>query len=371
MTNWYRLAKNQAVFTPEDIYAIYSMRALPEKDLDRKLFEALAAKLNNIREYYLDYLTKAVAKELQHILPPDAAIDIDEAQNNPYVTIPTYKEWNKRPNLNMDYETAARNTDIKFNSNVEKRLHNAITQYQQGTPTNSAKADAVFCFNELPWESSYGGPLWAKIAEWTHKLYATPPIKLSGNKIDKKQYDQLLYIIDTINSLHHNTERVLNNLPHGEGKWLTSALEIIKYMPSDLGLAYLANNPTLTRALKQEKMLSTDYAQQPQTIQEAISQMMNKMTQAEKYKLLYTASPIVAQKLLQVPGLDLTPMLDNINVIRHSDLLLKILEYILHNQGIEPLIYAIKYSLFRDGIIRNPAVYDFLKSLNDPRVKEI
>lgn len=366
--NWYEMSR--VVFKPKDIYTLYALQGMPIETLHENLriFEKAAKKLNEIREYYLEHLCVQVAEELEHMLSGNA-YDENEALESPYFNSVDvgFEEWlndnyydyqqpeeeeekKEIPSYMMeelygDYMNQVYDS-IELNLDIEEMLVDAISAYGKWQPTKDAMEKAVFCFTELPWESAYGGQPWADIARWTYELYKTPPVDISlihEGRVEaaKRQYDRLLYVIDVINSLHHNTGAALIDLPEGEGRWLTSVLEVIKHMPNQLGLALMSGNPQLLRAVKEYYRILPGYYQQPRTPQEAILQMAESMPEPYWKEFLLAAHLPVIDILLKTPGLDLTTLVSNTTVVQSPTLLQQVLKYIADNQGMEALKLAI------------------------------
>jgi len=182
--------------------------------------------LNYIRSYYLNHLTKEISHELAH-----AAEEI---------------KWDQFPEHSLRMEAM---DDI---SNVVNRF------YLWGLNTTDF-IKARHYFGDYKWSGFYGGARWEEITEWTQKLWA-------AGEIPQQRYNEelfvkiadVVFIIDTIHSLQHNRNLILEDLPHGEREWLDVALEIVKHSKSSWHIMDKMSDMELKKQLFRNRMVAQE-----------------------------------------------------------------------------------------------------------------
>jgi hypothetical protein len=118
---------------------------------------------------------------------------------------------------------------------------------------------AIFWFRELPWGQYFGGPKWELIAKKILELYKLPELKSlekNENKWNVIRYNlsflrELVVLIDTLNSIAHNSNIVLSDM-RGIGGWFLFALEAKKHAKHPASLALLAKNYGLLKYYHKE-----------------------------------------------------------------------------------------------------------------------
>jgi hypothetical protein len=222
--NWYKIAITQSEF-----YDFYGYSSLTEESLKENpvLLYGMIEHLNYIREYYLIYLVDHINSELFHSLE---------------------KAYVKKSTATMTSEERSELEEMR----TEIRGNFAYDRY-----TNIDFDSAIKIFRDYQWVEAYGGEAWAKISEWTQKLWEVgeiPQEKFSQSLFNKMQ--RLTMVIDTIHSLEHNTNKVLVELPESEREWMQIALEIVKSSQSDFHLLPLLENKKLKDQINKNRMVS-------------------------------------------------------------------------------------------------------------------
>ena len=222
---WYKIAIKQ-----KELYDLYSLAALSDEAFANhpELLYDFINKMNEIREYYLTYLLDQISGELYYVKPSYEAAKITNSEEDENF-------YDKLNDIILKLEYCVNNLDSCNLSNVN---FDKIMHY----------------FNDLKWESAFGGKLWGDITYWTKELYNFSPItNFKYSPVLMQKIRRLFMILDTINSLHHNTGSVLNDLPNDEFQWLIYGLENIKDAENPIELAYLSGNQELADIYKREE----------------------------------------------------------------------------------------------------------------------
>lgn len=364
MPNWYKYTKR--AITPNDLYNIYALYGLSPETLsyNRELFRETARTINRIRSDYLQILFEEIADELmQAVNNTFASLHIGILTHDKYGKYPydLFKEWlqdeygisvDKLPKnrykilTDKFYSMLARDVGIGEKQKLE--IKNVANKIRHGDISPQTISRAIHIFSTLPWQANYGGPPWANITKWAYELYKAPPVDLGLIDVDpqraKEQFDNLLAVVDVINSLHHNTGWVLSRLPKQQTTWIENALEMIKHSPDPLVLAYLANNPSLVKELRREHATKPDKI--PANLLDAILHMMQNVKNPMRELPIQELVP----HLLKFP-VDLSQLLMEERVVASKYAPLIIEHMISHlgrertKQIIEQLPSHIKFSL--------------------------
>jgi len=205
--NWYKQA-----LTEKQFYEFYAYSGLTEEDLKNNpvLLFNMIEHLNYIRKYYLNYFLKEIPEELKHA------------------------RWNAR----MNEETLDTLSELIATFD----FHDF--------------EEAILYFSHYIWEEGMGGAPWAEIAQWVDRLWKIGEISQEVYSIKlMKHILELIFIIDTIHSLQHNTNIALVDLPQQEKIWLRIALEIAKHTETPYQMAQLSKNKELIQHLRTQDQL--------------------------------------------------------------------------------------------------------------------
>lgn len=234
--NWYRIAFKKEAITYQDFFKFYALSAIPNEVFKQNpvfLYEFIEH-LNIIREYYLDTLLKEIAEELFH-WGGEAVGDygVPKRRNTIY-------EENKVTTLRK-----------KFFS--KKLTHSDFSLVKEIFQDKEGQTDGSIPY---AWDPGYGGEAWALVAEWVEKLYFFDYLEqgeFSEGLITSAK--RLAFIIDTINSLEHNTNMVLKDLPNKEQVWMADALEVVKNATHPSQLAHLSEDADLQKLYKKDVLM--------------------------------------------------------------------------------------------------------------------
>jgi len=253
--NWYKLALKQ-----QDIYEFYAYQGLSDETLMRhpELLYDFVMKLNSIREYYLDYLWKEISDELEYIFGRKALFS------------QVFQEPEK----------------ISHMKSMEKaKVLSVINAIKSHKITPTIINAAMFYFNNLPWRKVYGGPLWAQITYWAYELYKINIISPIPAVTLIEETKKMARAIDTIHSLHHNNDFVLDQLPQGEARWLQPVLEIIKRLPDPRVIAQMSGNRALMNVYKREEISSRPPLSIPDTLAQMFANSELNQTKLDFYNM--------------------------------------------------------------------------------------
>jgi len=308
--NWYKLAQKiqESIqyrgLQPQDLISFYATQSLTDETLREypNLFYDFIEQINAIREYYLNFLIPRIMRELGH------AIDECEALESGEIDYEIYSFGEYLGDFNIDTEDEDYDEDDILEQYMDYMSENNIRQegviaYADETDiielrekTHLSNADfvrVIELFEDLDWSHNYGGESWAQITIWTQKLYHVPPLNVHNNPNTVLLHARnLVYIIDVINSLHHNNALVLGDLPNREGYWFSGILEFVKHIPSVLGLSYFSKNPELMRAARSEARF---FLADSQNIKEILYNMLLNMNDFDRYSFLTSVNypPII------------------------------------------------------------------------------
>jgi len=301
--NWYKTALTKLAMTHKEFFEFYALQGLSNEALKENpvmLFRLIEI-VNEIREYYLDYLLKTIAKELRHAKPL-----ISNLGSRHFLS-------NQTEEHELDYLERVRTILEKSPLQVNKEMQDYVLRV----------------YNLPVWEGGYGGVLWFRISSWTFKLLNIGVIEQGYyNEVLLQKLREAIHIIDVINSLEHNTTLVLVDLPQKEHQWLGVALDTVFKSPDPVYLADLSGNAGLSElyrteilSLEQKREFATDI-QGTEDILKFFSYYFSVSKSDDKYK---------------------TEILNVINKIQNT--------------------FALYYILFKGGFISNFIAFD-LSSLN-------
>ena len=271
--NWYKIA-----ITEKQFYEFYGYIALPQEVFKDNpvAFYTFIEILNSIRDYYLPELIKCIQRELLHA--SEQSYDgFDYAiSKNLFFKYPKYYEGFGQLNLQQwidkhwEEECEYYGVEVTDTTHCEE-AYEEFYGSAQASPLKEVYVnfinDLIFdidsltlkdfklmreLFTELPWDSSYGGELWALVCDWTWELKAIGEIQqVSYNFSTLQKMQKLAMIIDTIHSLEHNTSNILSNLPNGEYAWLSKALDTVELEEEPRDVAKESGNRELIKLYHQ------------------------------------------------------------------------------------------------------------------------
>ena len=225
--NWYKRAITESEFY--DFYGYSSLDFDSLKDNPKLLYDMIDH-INYIREYYLQHLIGKIAMEIYHGEHHIVALKGEYGMGDDERKI----------------------VDEKISKLFERFMNNSIDSL-----TIKDFGEAYNIFNNFEWTDVFGGKLWAEIVRWTQKLW-------QAGKIELRKYDENLFnnmyraimAIDTINSLEHNTNSVLIDLPNQEYVWIKKALDLVKNVKKSYNLVSLLENIRLKEHIMKNRMMA-------------------------------------------------------------------------------------------------------------------
>lgn len=126
--------------------------------------------------------------------------------------------------------------------------------YRADIINNSDLDAAKYWFSVLPWNDIFGGKPWADVVDWTKELRGVGNIaQEEWNPGLMQTVRKLIFILDTIHSISHNTNMLLVDLPEKEKEWLFLALEIVKHS-KPVTSAFLSQDKKLMEYYRREKL---------------------------------------------------------------------------------------------------------------------
>jgi len=304
--NWYKIAQKiqekieKRGLKPEDLFFFYSIQSLSSEtfvDNPDILYDFIEL-INSTRKYYLDFLVPRIVRELGHSLDEPEAMYTDnwEIDEEAY----SFSEWLEEEGFKEgEYdEDQVYSQYVDFMEEAQYVIYESVVGYEDEEIIEEIQSklsdsmvfsnkdfdDIIFLFKDLPWSESYGGLAWAIITKWTKKLYFAPKVNISGdiNSV-LQQARNLVYILDTLHSLHHNNALALSELPNGESQWITGVLEVAKYAREPLFLSYFADDTQLAYAIYKEVLLN---GEKPKNQKEFLQDMLIDMPEYNRYIFL-------------------------------------------------------------------------------------
>jgi len=299
--NWYKTAKDYSNLSekglkPQDVMSFYALQSLSNEGFKEHpdLLYDFVEQLNVIREYYLDFLLPRIARELYHSMDETAeALEYSWDYDYDYLSLEDFvvemgwedKDENRQQDEYLNFLESNNATVCSLPSGTQREISYLATDLEHGKNINVLNFDRIiFFFKDLDWTSGYGGETWAEITEWTKQLYLTPPINIQQNfNLLLPKARELAVLIDTINSVCHNSDLLLRELFGYKGVWFKDLLDIVKYSPSKLGLSYFSRNPKIMRALYEDAKLEgfSPYGQI-----EFVVQLLQNMRAGQRFQFL-------------------------------------------------------------------------------------
>jgi len=239
--NWYKIAISQ-----EDFYKMYAYEGLSDEDLRNNpvfLFEMIEH-LNHIRIYYLEYLFKEIGDELNHILAPGSESGCFSRLKSVIEDSIAYKE-----------SFLSNQAPYVLKGEIKERIKDVVHRFYRADIINNSDLDAAkYWFSVLPWNDSFGGRPWADVVDWTKELRGVGNIaQEEWNPGLMQTVRKLIFVLDTIHSISHNTNMLLIDLPEKEKEWLFLALEIVKHS-EPVTSAFLSQDKKLMEYYRREKL---------------------------------------------------------------------------------------------------------------------
>jgi hypothetical protein len=177
----YNTWRKRLALQPSQVYDFYALSTVMDQ-LDDEDKQVAYQILEEVKDEYVKNLTKAV---------------YDEHMYFGYV--------GNRTGINNADELAK-----KLNISKEQADH-ILNGERDYIPLELAHR----VFNELPWAYQYGGPRWAAITQYL--------IDLKNTSVT--DHKKLMYIIDRINDIEHNTGSIFTKFEKGESRWIKDVLD--------------------------------------------------------------------------------------------------------------------------------------------------
>ena len=277
--NWYKFSQRDITMqglSPEDLFTFYTAGSLDDSTLaeNHDVLDNFVIQVNQIRKYYLKFLIRQIADELSHALYTSEAYKYSGEEFANTFTLEDYIEsfysddvedeedfeekMSDEDLLESYHNYLSEYSDVTMDLSLTLEEHNNIKDFISKVENKvflTAKdfQNAINIFIDGDWSESYGGHKWAIITEWTQKLYFSPEINLYQSvEIKIKQAKNVAFLLDTINSLEHNSNQVLVDLPHNEGRWMNPILDIVKHMKTPDALSYFTKNPKIMNVAVRE-----------------------------------------------------------------------------------------------------------------------
>ena len=221
--NWYKAALTQKEFY--EFYAIQGLQNETLKDHPEVWFRLIES-INNIRVYYLSFLMKDGASELDH-----------------------FAYANKDNNIQEGHDI------FNIIDVLSTKLKSCFDNPDQCNWTGTEKQMIMSIFYDYKWSKPYGGKAWGDIFKWMWKLYEAGPIEqIPYNEALLYKVRGLVVAIDTIHSLEHNTGAALRDLPEGEHVWMPYALDRAWQVEHPVVLSDLAQNHEISELYRREEL---------------------------------------------------------------------------------------------------------------------
>jgi len=241
--NWYKISLEKNAINQREFYSPYVYTGLSDEVLqdNPKILIKAIDEINKIRDYYLKFLYKKLASEVGHFL------------TRVYAPSTIYDDGNSIQ-VSQSEISKERQRINDFIKDVLMPLKRKILDCtSEKCDLNSEdKANIIKCFADFHWSRQYGGDLWAKLAEYIITLSDVGVIQYNTDKRNINKMREAIMIIDTLNSMEHNTAKVLSDLPDQEKKWIFYALEFLKNVSNPVVISDLIGDSKVSEVYRRD-----------------------------------------------------------------------------------------------------------------------
>lgn len=245
--NWYKKALEK-----QDFYNFYALSSLSDEELASfpVFFQQLIDVLKSLRNEYFNFFVDDIAEELEHALDLNWKLPgIFNIESLSPDVLSYFKFKNEQDEFYYSKFGNVALENLVLRQEVRDEIINVVQNLENKNNLKENLEAAIFWFKKLPWGFYFGGSNWVLITEKVLALYKLPELKSLEEDEDKWRVirhnlsflRELVVLIDTLNSIAHNSNIALSDIGKIRG-WFLFALEAKKHAKHPASLALLAKN---------------------------------------------------------------------------------------------------------------------------------